>query len=146
MKRISIVIGLTVLFSAFSCSQQSPEVSVKAEGVSIEFTETEHDFGTIPYKGDATYSFVFKNTGKEPLILNNVRASCGCTKPEWPKKPVKKGEKGTIKVSYNTKLTGNFSKSISVFSNATDTPIILIIKGKVEESATDQDAAAPQKD
>ena len=146
MKKIFAIVGITVLFAAFSCSQSSPEASLKTNGAAIEFEETEHDYGTIPYKGDGAYSFVFKNTGKEPLLLKNFRSSCGCTVPEWPKEPIKKGEKGIIKVVYKTSITGNFTKSISVFSNATNTPIILVIKGKVEEPSKDQNAAAPQND
>jgi hypothetical protein len=146
MKKIFAIVGLTVIFTAFSCSQSSPETSLKTDGAVIEFAETQHDYGTIPYKGDGAYSFVFKSTGKEPLLLKNVRSSCGCTVPEWPKEPIKKGEKGIIKVVYKTSITGNFTKSISVFSNATDAPIILVIKGKVEEPSKDQNAAAPQND
>ena len=104
-------------------------------GAGIQFETTEHDFGTIPEKGDGTFAFVFKNTGKEPLILKNVRSSCGCTVPEWPKEPIKKGNKGTIKVSYNTRITGSFSKSITVYSNAEGDPVVLHIKGKVEPAA-----------
>jgi hypothetical protein len=52
---------------------------VNESGPVIEFETSEHNYGTIPYKGDGTYDFVFKNTGKEPLLLKNVRSSCGCT-------------------------------------------------------------------
>jgi hypothetical protein len=83
--------------------------------------------------GDGTCEFIFKNTGKDPLVLKNVRSSCGCTIPQWPKEPIKKGEQGKIKVRYNTRITGTFSKSISVYSNAGNMPVVLVIKGKVEE-------------
>ena len=86
-------------------------------------------------KGMELSAFVFKNTGKEPLILKNVRSSCGCTVPEWPKEPIKRGSKGTIKVSYNTRITGSFSKSITVYSNAEGEPVVLKIKGKVDAAA-----------
>ncbi len=144
MKKIFTIIGTAVLFAAFSCSQTSGPGSSKSEGAVIEFETTSHDFGTIPYKGDGTYEFVFKNTGKVPLVLNNVRSSCGCTVPEWPKDPVKKGDQGKIKVIYNTRISGSFSKSITVFSNAGEKPIILTIKGKVEEAEKGA-AGAPEK-
>lgn len=137
MKKISVLFSIVALFAAFSCSQVSEKISSKAGGAVIEFETSEHDFGSIPYKGDGTYEFVFKNTGKVPLVLKNVRSSCGCTVPEWPKDPIKKGEKATIKVSYNTRITGTFSKSISVLSNAGDTPVVLVIKGKVEPEEND---------
>jgi len=113
-----------------SCSQ-TPDNSQGKSSAAISFETTKHDFGTIAEGGDGTFEFVFKNTGKDPLVLNNVRSSCGCTVPEWPKEPILKGEKGKIKVSYNTRITGSFSKTISVYTNAGD-PVVLSIKGKVE--------------
>jgi hypothetical protein len=116
------------------CSQTPGKTEI-INGAGIQFETTEHDFGTLPEKGDGTFAFVFKNTGKEPLILKNVRSSCGCTVPEWPKEPIKKGGKGTIKVSYNTRITGSFHKEITVYSNAEGDPVVLKIQGKVEPAA-----------
>jgi hypothetical protein len=141
MKNIFAIAGLVVFFVAVSCSQTSKKSAGKQSGALIEFETTEHDYGTIPYRGDGTYEFVFKNAGKEPLVLKNVRSSCGCTVPEWPKEPIKKGEKSKIKVSYNTRITGNFSKSVSVYPNASDAPFVLTIKGKVEEAKLDMTGA-----
>jgi len=137
MKKILVIFGIVVLFAAVSCSQTAKNSSGKPSGAVIEFETREHDYGTIPFKGDGTYEFVFKNAGKEPLVLKNVRSSCGCTVPEWPKEPINKGEKSIIKVSYNTRITGSFSKSISVYSNASDAPFVLVVKGKVEEAKKD---------
>jgi hypothetical protein len=136
MKNNAVILCLVALSTVFGCSQIS-DGTFSTAAAGIQFESTEHDFGTIPYKGDGTFEFVFKNTGKEPLVLKNVRSSCGCTVPEWPKDPIKKGNKGKIKVSYNTRITGTFSKSISVFSNADEKPVILVIKGKVEEDDKD---------
>jgi len=140
MKKIFTILGIVVLFAAMSCSQTSKKEKTKNIGAKIEFETSEHDYGMLAYKADGTYEFVFKNTGKEPLVLKNVRSSCGCTVPEWPKEPIKKGETGKIKVSYNTHVTGNFSKTISVFSNASEKPVILVIKGKVEAAPKDEAA------
>jgi hypothetical protein len=134
MKKVFSMLTLAACLFSISCSQ-SPQAANAKNGSEIEFETSEHDFGTIPQGGDGTFEFVFKNTGKEPLVLNNVRSSCGCTVPVWPKEPIKKGDKGVIKVSYNTRITGNFSKSISVYSNSGEAPIVLIIKGKVEAAA-----------
>ncbi len=134
MKRFLLIYILAASFFTISCSQSGQPAEGQTEGAAIEFQTREHDYGTIPQGGDGTYEFVFRNTGKVPLVLNNVRSSCGCTVPEWPKKPIDKGEEGIIKVSYNTRITGSFSKSISVYSNAGDKPVVLIIKGKVEET------------
>ncbi len=134
MKKVFSVFFFAVCGLMISCSQ-TQSTSENISGAGIQFETDEHDFGTIPEKGDGTFTFVFRNTGKEPLILKNVRSSCGCTVPEWPKEPIKKGNKGTIKVSYNTRITGSFSKTITVYSNAEGDPVVLKIKGKVETAA-----------
>jgi len=61
----------------------------------------------------------------------NVGASCGCTVPDWPKDPILPGKTGVIKVTYNTAIIGVFNKSITVYSNAANNPVGLIIKGNV---------------
>jgi hypothetical protein len=132
MKKLFSIATLVIFYFTLSCSQTNPPDGNQKEGAVIAFETTEHDYGTIEQGGDGTYEFIFKNTGKAPLLLTNVRSSCGCTVPEWPKKPISKGEEGRIRVSYNTRITGSFSKSISVYSNASATPVVLIIKGKVE--------------
>lgn len=98
---------------------------------SIIFENTTHDYGTVVQASDGTCQFVFKNKGKAPIILNDVKASCGCTVPEWTRTPVAPGEKGTIKVTYNTNNVGAFTKTITVNSNAVNNPLILVIKGVV---------------
>lgn len=105
----------------------------------IEFDKTSHNFGTIPENGGpAIYDFKFTNTGTVPLILSNVRAGCGCTTPEWDRKPVAPGESGLIKVSYNPMgRPGSFIKSIAVNSNASNAVETLTIRGKVSRKPTD---------
>jgi hypothetical protein len=97
----------------------------------IAFNETIHDYGNIQLKGDGSCAFIFTNKGNSPLILSAVTASCGCTVPEWTKEPVLPGKEGTIKVTYNTNIAGPFTKSVTVTSNAKNSPVILVIKGTV---------------
>ncbi len=99
----------------------------------ITFTETEHDFGQIKESdGKVSTVFTFKNEGMEPLVLSNVRASCGCTTPTWTKTPIEPGETGTITVTYNPAgRPGRFTKSITITSNATSATVKLYIKGEV---------------
>lgn len=97
----------------------------------IVFDNEVHDFGTIPEGPNADYEFTFKNTGKEPINLQTVNASCGCTTPSWSKEPVLPGKTGSIKASYATQgRPGGFTKSITVVSNAGTK--VLTIKGTVE--------------
>lgn len=98
---------------------------------SIIFESTTHDYGTIVQASDGTCEFKFTNKGKAPIVLNDVKASCGCTVPDWTRTPVAPGSVGTIKVTYNTNNVGAFTKSVTVNSNAVNSPLVLIIKGTV---------------
>jgi len=92
-----------------------------------------HDFGTVPEGPAAEYEFSFTNKGKEPLIIQAVNASCGCTTPSYSKDPVLPGKTGTVKASYNTAGRPNaFTKTITVTSNAGTK--VLTIKGEVEKA------------
>ena len=97
-----------------------------------------YDYGEVVHNGDGTSVFRFKNTGNEPLVLSKVRSSCGCTVPAWPRKPIMPGEEETIEVDYDTRRMGRIYKSISIYSNAKNSPIIARIKGQVvkEENLT----------
>lgn len=131
MKKIFLSL-LILTASLYSFAQQEINTNQDSKNMpEIYFEETTFDYGTIELNSDGTCEFTFKNTGKEPLLLTNVRASCGCTTPTWPKQPIKKNKKGTIVVKYNTKIKGPFSKTIRVYSNAKSSPIVLTIKGKV---------------
>ena len=131
MKKLVSVPVFVLLCFSMSCSQVSRPEFETVEGIALAFEETSYDYGTIAQGSDGTHHFVFHNTGNEPLLLNNVRSSCGCTIPEWPKEPIPAGETASIKVSYNTRIIGSFSKSITVYSNA-EKPVVLVIKGKVQ--------------
>jgi hypothetical protein len=136
MKKLLITFVSVISLCGFALAQNAttPAPAVNKNAPEIVFTETLHDFGTIPYDGNGSYEFVFKNTGKEPLVLSDVRASCGCTTPEWPREPIKKGAKAVIKVKYNTKIVGSFNKSVYVTSNAKTNKVTLIIKGTVDKA------------
>lgn len=108
----------------------------------ITFQKTIHDFGKInEADGRVTTIFEFKNEGMQPLVLSNVRASCGCTTPTWTKTPIEPGQTGNITVTYNPNgRPGKFQKTITVTSNATEPTTKLTIKGEVipktQQSAT----------
>jgi hypothetical protein len=108
-------------------------ISVSAQKATITFSEKEFDFGTI--KEDTaiiTHEFRFVNQGKVPLILNDVKSSCGCTVVEWSKEPILPKKSGIIKASFNPgKQAGSIYKTIQVISNA-DIPLVTLgIKGVV---------------
>jgi hypothetical protein len=99
----------------------------------ITFEKTEHDFGKInEADGRVSVVFEFKNEGMAPLVLSNVRASCGCTTPTWTKEPVEPGQSGSITVTYNPNgRPGRFQKTVTVTSNATEGTKKVYIKGEV---------------
>ena len=97
-----------------------PMSAKQKSGAVITFAETTHDFGYIQESGGAvSHEFTFTNTGNKPLIIVSAHASCGCTKPEFPKKPIEPGKSGVIKITYKPKnRPGAFDKIVSVTSNA----------------------------
>lgn len=116
-----IVSLLFVGFAFFASAQE--EESEPLTGPKIAFTETSHDFGDIVQGDRVEYIFQFENTGTEPLILSDVRTTCGCTAPEWPREPVAPGENAELKVMFNsTGKIGVQNKVITVMSNAVNSP------------------------
>lgn len=105
--------------------------AVSRNDASISFSNKNHDFGTISYKVETTYSFEFTNPGKTPLIIFDVKTSCGCTVPEWSKSPIRPDGKGVIKIKYDAAFPGVFNKTIEVFYNGPGSPVNLEIKGEV---------------
>ena len=92
----------------------------------------EHDFGDLQQNSPATHKFKFKNTTDEPLIIENVRSTCGCTGVDWEDDVIAPGEEGVIKIEFDTKKLGFFYKKINVFFNAQRKPEKLAITGYVE--------------
>lgn len=125
-KTVFLLFAISLM--AFTLSAQENQ---NAKTDSIIFQKMVHDYGTITQSADGNCEFTFINKGKEPLVLNNVSASCGCTVPTWPREPIQPGEKGVIKVKYNTARIGNFNKSVTVNSNAVNSTVVLRIKGNV---------------
>jgi hypothetical protein len=134
MKNFLLTLSFGLVMLSNACAQ-TPGGKADKNAPEITFESTEHDFGTLPYEGNGTTDFVFTNSGKEPLVLTNVQSSCGCTTPEWPREPIKNGQKATIRVKYDTKRAGSFTKSITVTSNAATSPVVLTIKGVVTSPA-----------
>jgi hypothetical protein len=99
----------------------------------VKFTVVKHSFGKIKPNVPVTYTFTFTNAStSKPLIVESAVAECGCTKPVYPEAPVGKGKKGTIKVTYDAKASGTFTKKVTVkFANIAE-PFTLVIDGEVQ--------------
>lgn len=128
---------VTIGFVLFSLQliAQNDSVSCKTNRKTPEiiFKYTLYNYGTIKKGGNGIHEFEYCNTGKGSLIITNVESSCGCTVPEWNKEPVMRKKQGKIKVKYDTNIVGPFLKTITVHSNAKNTPVKLKIRGVVVE-------------
>jgi len=117
---------LLFLVGLVSFSLQAQEK--KAE---ISFESDVVDYGEVAYGADGIREFKFTNTGDDVLIVARVYSTCGCTIPKKPEDPIQPGESGVIEVKYDTKRPGPIRRTITVYSNASQEPYSLKIKGKV---------------
>lgn len=106
-------------------------VNAQDKVAKIEFKSTIIDYGTIEKGADGVRVFEFTNTGDAPLIISNVKSSCGCTVPKKPKDPIMPGKTGEIQVKYDTNRVMPIRKNITVMSNAETPTVVLKIKGEV---------------
>jgi len=94
-------------------------------------SKTDYDFGKIPQDVPATVTYEFVNTGEVPLIISNVKPSCGCTTPEYSKDPIQPKQKGFIKATYNAHNAGSFIKTVTVTANTEEQNTTLKLQGEV---------------
>jgi len=121
-KTFLILLAVTFCGIVNTTAQTSPK---------FKFENTTIDYGTVKQGSDGYRTFVFTNIGDAPIIISQVRSSCGCTIPEKPLEPILPGEKGYIKVHYDTNRLGPFQKNISITSNAKPELVVVHIKGLV---------------
>jgi len=133
------IVFTVLMFVGLASSAQDGGLNLAVEGgAQIEFIEETVDYGTILQGADGNREFVFKNTGKEPLIISSCKGSCGCTVPKCPSEPVLPGETAKIKVKYDTNRLGKFTKSVTVTSNAGEPVKTVKITGNVVATMPDQ--------
>jgi len=103
----------------------------------IVFNELSHDFGSIAKDGGKVeYSFEFTNTGNQPVTIQNVTSSCGCTSSDWTKEPVEPGKTGYVTVAYKPSAITTFSKSVTVkLAGGNPETIVLQVRGNVTAPA-----------
>ncbi|MDR2805764.1 MAG: DUF1573 domain-containing protein [Dysgonamonadaceae bacterium] len=118
---------LLVMVSVFGLAGNA-----QAPDATIVFKTTTHDFGEIRQGEPQTFSFEFTNSGTEPVLIQNVRSSCGCTASAWTKEPVESGQKGRVQATYNAAIVGPFSKTLTVTYSGSDKSIVLYVKGTVQ--------------
>jgi hypothetical protein len=117
--------------SSTAIATPTPVVNLTTDNV--VFKNDNHDFGSIPEGPAVEHVFTFTNTGKEPLVIERVQPSCGCTAPDWTKEPIAPGKTGMVKATYGTQgRPGHFEKNMTVFTNAGVK--MVSFKGNVEKA------------
>ncbi|MDR3250488.1 MAG: DUF1573 domain-containing protein [Tannerella sp.] len=137
-----IFLGVLLLGCAVSAKSQKADGQLKKSVFAVD--KTEHDYGTIPEDGGlANHVFTVTNAGNQPLVINNVASSCGCTTPDWTREPIAAGKTGEIKVAYNPKgRIGAFNRAVTVYGENTE-PVQLTIKGNVVQKAESEAPKVP---
>lgn len=118
-----LYLGLVTGSRSSKSSGQTTQVSV---------SQTVLNFGSFPKDEKQERSFVLTNTGKGLLVVQDIITSCGCTKVEYPKEPARPGETLEVKVTYEAEEAGYFSKKITVYCNAENSPLRLTVKGSAK--------------
>jgi len=132
MKKILLILFVGI-FAVSVNGQTKEEIKKDYTGPVFEFETEVMDYGEIAHNSDGNRVFKFKNIGKAPLIITQVKGSCGCTVPTKPEEPIMPGETGEIKVKYATNRIGPFSKTVTITSNAFESTKVLKVKGRVLE-------------
>lgn len=133
---------MKTIFSLFVALFVFVAVGYAQKGV-MKFAKETHDFGKVEQGKPVTYVFEFKNTGSEPVVINDAVASCGCTKPSFSREPVMPGKTGNVSATFNAASAGQFTKTVTVTSNAEAGQAVLYLKGEVVAQKEAATAASP---
>lgn len=125
-----LLLSLLIVFSCNAIySQTSPASDPNAPEMTFE--KLKWEFPAQPYASEFKKEFVFKNTGKSPLVIIQATTSCGCDNCSYPKEPIAPGKTGIITYWYDTKRPGKFTKSFYVVSNAKTSQIVVTVSGEI---------------
>jgi hypothetical protein len=143
MKKILCILVL-VAFTVVSANAQQQRVNLvggtdnsdfvpSVQGPEIQFEKMVHNFGEIVQNANGDVDFKFKNIGSEPLVLLDVRPSCGTcvTIRSWTRDPIMSGQEGVVSVRYNTHIVGEMGKTVTVISNGKTDRVVLRLNGNV---------------
>jgi len=132
MKRLvlltTFVFGLVFMAKSQAVQVESGNPTSMAK---FKWEATTHDFAKIEQGKPVTHEFAFTNAGTTPLVISNVKGSCGCTVTDYTKEPIAPGKTGMVKATFNAAAVGAFNKSIRVTANVEGATETLFIKGEV---------------
>ena len=145
MKKVLVLVAAAAFFAACNNQNASTETATDTTAVAVtdtanapvfNFEQNSYDFGQVSEGEKVSHDFKFTNTGNTPLVITDARASCGCTKPEYPASPVAPGESGTIHVVFDSQgRLGMQNKVITIVANTVPSTIELNLVGEVKEKA-----------
>ncbi|WP_435261029.1 DUF1573 domain-containing protein [Tenacibaculum sp. nBUS_03] len=113
-------------------------LSIAISAQEFKFEEETINYGKITQGSEGTRTFEFTNIGDAPLVIKEIKSTCGCAVPKKPEKPIMPGKKGQIQVSYDTNRPGSFSKAVTIYSNAKNKRTMIKIKGFVSKLKKDK--------
>jgi len=145
MKKLIFLLILP-LFAALQMNAQTPQAPAAAANPNAPVAKWDkmvNDFGDIAFNVPKTADFLLTNSGKEPLIISSVKASCGCTNPTFSQAPILPGKSSTVSATYNAASQGVFTKTVTVITNADPNPVVLMIKGNVLPNPNQPPPATP---
>lgn len=141
MKKLFLSLAFAGLIAGGAVAQEKTKATAPQEqaknGPAITFEETEHNFGDITQGDVVEHTFNFKNTGTQPLVIERVDVSCGCTSPAWTKEPIMPGKTGFVTAKFNSagKL-GQQKKPLTIHSNAADGTKYVYIVTNIKPKST----------
>ncbi|MCC9136902.1 DUF1573 domain-containing protein [Pontibacter silvestris] len=141
MKKFILSMAIAAVAAGGAMAQTQPkqatEQTQKKEGPAISFEESEHNFGDITQGDVVEHTFKFTNTGTQPLVIERVSVTCGCTTPNWTKEPVMPGKTGFVTAKFNSAgKMGQQKKAITVHSNAADGAAYVYIVTNINAKST----------
>lgn len=129
MKKLATILFLLLLSMASLDAEPQSDTS---KGPRMTFESVSYDFGLLEQGGErVTFDFEFTNDGTAPLIITRAKNSCRCISVVHPKKPVKAGEEGVVRVIFDPKDKGVFNKAIEINANIPGGHITLFVTGEV---------------
>ena len=131
MKKFALILFIGLLAIAGNSQEKLDNKKVDDNAPIFKFESEVVNYGDIARNSDGVKVLKFTNVGKSPIIITNVKGSCGCTVPTSPKEPIMPGEEGEIQIKYATNRIGPFSKTVTITSNALRSNIVIPVKGKV---------------
>ncbi len=136
---------ISALFLLVACAEEEKEVTtdIVENLAEIKFENELYDFGEITQGEKVKFTYQFTNVGESDLVISSAKGSCGCTVPDWPRKPIAPGESAEIRVVFNSEgKNGKQHKKVSVIANTQPSTTVVALTGSIIKPAAEETDAA----